>query len=128
VCVRGASALGRWLKEEGRGVDATVVWEPVLDEDTAPPAREKWVVGARNYWDPAHALSAALRQSGAEPACVAGGDSQIDVVWDAVFVYAPGARWGAHGPPPAPRQCGRTILRALPSLAGRERAMLRRCN
>jgi hypothetical protein len=114
--VRGASALGRLLDEDardGRDLAATIVWEPVLDEDAAPPPSQ-WVAAARNYWDPPRTLSAALRRSPADPACVAAGDTTLDVVWDAVFVYDAGARW--DDAPPAPSACGRTILRALPAI------------
>jgi hypothetical protein len=114
--VRGASALGSWLDRDARDVAAIVVWEPVLDGDDTPAAR-KWVAAARNYWDPGRSLSAALRASGAEPACLASGDTDVDVVWDAVFVYAADARWDDGLPRPI--ACGRTILRTLPSLSAR---------
>jgi hypothetical protein len=114
--VRGASALAAWLAGAGREVSAAVVWEPVLDGDS-PPAPSRRVVAARNYWDAARAISAALRQSGADPACLAVGDATVDVAWDVVFLYGPDARWDAAPPPPL--ACGRPIVRALDAVAGR---------
>jgi hypothetical protein len=114
VCVRGASALDRWLAGDGHDVAAAIVWEPVLDGDHAPAAAGR-ARHARHYWDPERTLSAAVRASAAAPACVSAGDADLDVVWDAVFVYPPGVRW-VGAAPPAPAVCGRTILRALPSV------------
>lgn len=105
--MRGASALDRWLGAH-RDVAGFVVWEPVLAGDTAPPARERRAAHARNYWDAALLRSTAMKASGADPKCLAQGDADVGVVWDAVFDYAPGSD--------APRFCGRTILQALPAL------------
>ena len=105
--MRGVAALDRWLAGH-REVAGFVVWEPVLASDEAAPATDKRARHARNYWDAARARSAAMMGSGADPKCLAQGDADIAVVWDALFEYAPGAT--------APTFCGRTILRALPSL------------
>lgn len=107
MCVRGVAALDRWLAGH-RDVAGFVVWEPVLASDEAAPPMRKRAAHARNYWDASRALSAAMMRSGADPKCLAQGDADIAVVWDAVFDYAPGEA--------APALCGRTILRALPSL------------
>jgi hypothetical protein len=107
VCVRGVAALDRWLAQH-REVAGFVVWEPVLPADEAAPRADKRARHARNYWDAGRAESAQMMRSGADPACLAQGDADDAVVWDAVFDYAPGAT--------APQFCGRTILRALPSL------------
>lgn len=104
--MRGASALDRWVAEH-RGVDAFVVWEPVLDGDVVPPPA-KLAAHAHNYWDPERTRSRALKASGADPACLASGSAELNVVWDAVFDYAAGSE--------APSACGRTILQALPRL------------
>jgi hypothetical protein len=109
--VRGASALDHWLRSHGPDVAVAVVWEPVLDGDAAPPAARR-LATARNYWDARRILSAALRRSSADAACVAAGDTSLDVVWDAIFVYPPGVRWTGDTPP-APLSCGRPIIRAL---------------
>jgi hypothetical protein len=107
VCVRGASALDGWLAAHG-DVAGFVVWEPVLAGDTAAPSRDKRAPHARNYWDAALVRSTAMKASGADPKCLAQGDADVGVVWDAVFDYAPGSD--------APAYCGRTILQALPGL------------
>lgn len=93
---------------------AAIVWEPVLDGDAAPPAARR-LATARNYWDPRRVLSPALRRSAADRACVSAGDTDLDVVWDAIFVYPPGVRWTGDTPP-APLACGRPIIRAIPSV------------
>jgi hypothetical protein len=117
--VRGASALDAWLKSDGSAVAAATVWEPVLDADAAPGAGRR-VSHARNYWDGARTLSTALRRSGADAACVAAGDADVDVVWDALFAYGPDARWDGDVPPP-PLACGRPIVRALAPVVARLR-------
>ena len=105
--MRGVAALDAWLAAH-RDVAGFVVWEPVLAGDEGAPAAGKRAAHARNYWDASRTRSAAMMRSGADPACLAKGDADVGVVWDAVFDYAPGAT--------APSACGRTILRALPSL------------
>jgi hypothetical protein len=104
--VRGASALDQWVAAHP-GVEAFIVWEPVLDGDVVPDAA-KLVRHGHNYWDPERTRSAVMKRSGAEPGCLVSGSAELDVVWDAVFEYAPGAErvgW-----------CGRTIVGKLGEL------------
>jgi hypothetical protein len=110
VCVRGVAAFDEWLAQH-RDVDGFVVWEPVLGSDDAPPSWRRRARHARNYWDAARSVSAAMMRAGGDPSCLSAGDADLPVVWDAVFDYAPGATTAAA--------CGRTILRALPSLPER---------
>ena len=105
--MRGASALDRWL-DGHPDVAGFVVWEPVLAEDTAAPSASRRARHARNYWDAALARSTAMQASGADPSCLAQGDAEAGVVWDALFDYPPGAA--------RPASCGRTILQTLPRL------------
>jgi hypothetical protein len=56
------------------------------------------------------------------PACISGGDAP-NIVWDSVFLFAPGEQWTEA--PPQPAYCGRTILRAL---SGLREALCRRLN
>ena len=105
--MRGVAALDDWLASR-RDAAAFVVWEPVLDSDDAAPAAGKRARHARNYWDASRSVSAAMLKAGGDPACLDTGDADLPVVWDVVFDYAPGAT--------APTACGRTILKALPSL------------
>jgi hypothetical protein len=107
VCVRGVAALDAWLAKHG-DAEGFVVWEPVIASDTGEPAADKRAKHARNYWDDSRSLSAAMLRAGGDANCLAPGDAEDAVVWDAVFDYAPGAA--------TPASCGRTILRALPSL------------
>ena len=107
MCVRGVAALDEWLAAH-RDVAGFVVWEPVLQSDEAmPPARER-ARHARNDWDAPRTLSAAMLRAGGDPACLSAGDAELPVVWDALFDYPAGTTTAAT--------CGRTILRALPSL------------
>ena len=107
MCVRGVAALDAWLTAHPEA-DGFVVWEPVIASDEGAPAARKRARHARNYWDASRSLSAAMLRAGGDPACLAQGDADDAVVWDAVFDYAPGAM--------TPASCGRTILRALPAL------------
>ena len=110
MCVRGVAALDKWLAGHG-DVAGFVVWEPVIASDESAPAAYKRARHARNYWDATRVVSATMLKSGGDPACLAQGDASEAVVWDAVFDYAPKAA--------APAACGRTILKALPSLVER---------
>lgn len=105
--MRGVAALDDWLAGHPE-VAGFVVWEPVIASDGDAPAARKRARHARNYWDASRAVSAAMLRAGGDPQCLAQGDADDAVVWDALFDYAPGAT--------APAHCGRTILRALPAL------------
>ncbi len=105
--MRGVAALDRWLAARP-DVAGFVVWEPVIASDGEAPPTYARARHARNYWDASRAVSAAMLRAGGDPNCLGQGDADDAIVWDAVFDYAPGATTPAH--------CGRTILRALPSL------------
>ena len=105
--MRGVAALDKWLGAHGEAA-AFVVWEPVIASDGDAPAAYKRARHARNYWDATRVVSEAMLKAGGDPACLGQGDADDAIVWDAVFDYAPGAA--------TPAACGRTILRALPSL------------
>jgi hypothetical protein len=117
--VRGVSALATLLAERpNQPLLLQVVWEPVVMSDRGPPSAQLAAVvaddRARKYWDGERRLSAAMRAHPSAPAACLG-----DIVWDAVFVFAPGARW-TDAPPP-PLDCGRTVVRALPQVASQLR-------
>ncbi|MGZ3443018.1 MAG: hypothetical protein ACXVDD_26030 [Polyangia bacterium] len=105
--MRGVAALDRWL-DAHRDVSGFVVWEPVIASDDGAPAAYKRAAHARNYWDASRAVSTVMLRTGGDPECLGQGDGDDAIVWDALFDYAPGATTAGH--------CGRTILRALPSL------------
>ncbi|MDB4970514.1 MAG: hypothetical protein JWN44_6203 [Myxococcales bacterium] len=107
--MRGASALDHWL-DEHRDVAAFVVWEPVLAADDAPPASQL-ARHAHNYWDPTRARSQALETSGFDPACLSQGSAREEIVWDALFDFAPQRA--------APAFCGRPIVDVLGRLVER---------
>jgi len=105
--VRGVAALDDWLAARPE-VAGFVVWEPVLGSDEAAPPASERARHARNYWDATRSVSGAILKAGGDAACLSAGDAELPVVWDAVFDYAPGAATAGA--------CGRTILRALPTL------------
>jgi len=105
--VRGVAAFDKWLAAHDAA--GFVVWEPVIASDGGAPGPYKRARHARNYWDAKRSLSDVMMRAGGDPACLAQGDADEAVVWDAVFDYAPGAT--------TPRACGRTILRELPRLS-----------
>ncbi len=115
--MRGASALAEVLAG-APAVKAFVVWEPVLDSDTAPPGPSVALTGdarVHRYWDPKLTVSRRLLAEAIAPAdCLFGKDTNDPVVWDAVFVYPPGTRWGNKLP--APAFCGRTVVRVAGEL------------
>jgi hypothetical protein len=78
-----------------------VVWEPVLVTDWHAPGAG--AVGrvpdarVRQFWDPRHALSQAIRRG--------------RVVWDFVAIYPAGVRWGDKFP--AAQFAGAPVLRVI---------------
>jgi hypothetical protein len=92
------------LKAHGsKPVRVLVVWEPVLPTDwgSPSPSLTSFVGDARaiHFWDRGRRLSVML---GGPPALDSLAhtkkvDFQMrDLIWDAAFVYPPGARWGAR--------------------------------
>jgi len=82
-------------------VRVLVVWEPVLPTDWGTPSPSLTsMVGDRRvvqFWDRERRLSSAMGGPGvverlAKSAEV--GFRMKDVIWDAAFVYPPGAHWG----------------------------------
>jgi hypothetical protein len=96
----------------GKKIALFVVWEPVLLSDKAAPAAPPHDPRTRNYWDPQNSVSKALRATAKDPStCLArGGDEELPV-WDEVFVYSPGAKWGA-----ASSWCDGTVVRVMSEL------------
>lgn len=109
MCVRGASALNRLLRDfPDADLVVQVVWEPVLATDVAPPlSRVLGLMDDRRvtqHWDPARVLSADLvRAVNAFPERY-GFEEPLSpdfVAWDVVAVFGPGARWERDVPVPA---------------------------
>ena len=105
--MRGASALDETLARlPDARIRAFVVWEPVIRTDIAPPTSS--VLGkvrdarAAQFWDPERGVSDALRETArANRVRLRSGNDVPSVVWDAVLVYGPDARWGERIPVPA---------------------------
>ncbi len=93
------------------------VWEPILDDDTAPPNRRALQLlndpRVRQFWDPDRRMAAILRSVQLPPHCCV---YQKTYLWDLIAVWAPGARWPAALPRPA--FFDGTMLRAAPQLNG----------
>jgi hypothetical protein len=82
-------------------VRVLVVWEPVLPTDwgSPSPSLTAFIADRRatHFFDRDRRLSASMGGPGAVEKLAA--DSKIefnmkDVIWDVVFVYPPGSRWG----------------------------------
>jgi hypothetical protein len=108
--VRGASALEGILERTSRPLTVLVIWEPVLPTDSRPPDHDTLALLAdsrvRQYWDPGHLLSNALRDGmQAHPTSIpidrrrTRGATE-DVLWDAVAIFSPGRRWQDRMPAP----------------------------
>jgi len=100
MCVRGASAVDRLLKEFPGGlIRAQIVWEPVLRSDLAPPLSR--VLGrvsdprAIQYWDPELVVSSdVVRAINANPVKY-DFDQPLPpdfVAWDVIAVFGKTAR------------------------------------
>jgi hypothetical protein len=97
--VQGASALQKTLDEHpGVPIRVLVVWERVLWTDWAAPSSSvlRHISDARalQFWDPSRALSTHILLADDRPAHH--GSSQV--VWDAVYVFPKGERWGDRFP------------------------------
>ena len=81
------------------------VWEPILPTDWGKPGarvlRRLSDNRVRQFWDPDHAVSAALKTAtetaALEPSCC----EDDGILWDLAAVYTPGAKWGETLPKPA---------------------------
>lgn len=82
-----------------------VVWEPVIESDRSAPATPilKRISDPRaaQFWDPERFISRLLGEKNEET-----------IVWDQVFVYAPGEKWTQT--PPQPLYTGRPIVKVIP--------------
>ena len=117
--MRGASALRQVLAAHPQ-VRAFVVWEPVLRSDEHAPGAEVALTDdphVHRYWDPQLLLSRRLLGEATQRHdCLDGGDTDAPIVWDAVFVFPPGARWKETLPPSS--FCGRTVVGVQRALDG----------
>jgi hypothetical protein len=96
VCVRGVSALGTYLGQAPDDLRVFAVWEPVLLGDVAPGAALQAELPDRvvKLWDPGLTVSRAI--GAVDPDAV----SRRGVVWDALLLYRPDARWSPGAPMP----------------------------
>jgi hypothetical protein len=103
-------------------VRVLVVWEPVLEADREPDRPTLGLISdarASQFWDPGRLVSQAILDSArSDPALLEG--RRPELVWDAIAVFRPGARWGETFPRPDFR--GHPVVRAI---AGAEEAMER---
>jgi hypothetical protein len=101
--VDGASALQQVLLEhKEKKLEVFVLWEPVLDSDLGPPSEENKArvsdPRAKQYWDQKLLFSNEVmaltnkypeRFSEEHKKEVA----KRNLIWDAVLIFKPGARW-----------------------------------
>jgi hypothetical protein len=109
--VQGASALQGVLEKVDGPVDVFAVWEPVLPTDLLPPGTRTLSrlrdARAWQVWDRSHVMSDALRAGMvAHPSKIPlsaerRGGRVEGVLWDAVALFPPGARWEDSLPAPA---------------------------
>jgi hypothetical protein len=105
VCLQGASALERLLREQHHPrLRVFVIWEPVLPTDFGAPSTATLQrisdLRASQYWDKGHLVSHLL-----------GERDRRSVVWDYVAVYPPGKLWDKA--PPQPEAFGVPVVLAI---------------
>jgi hypothetical protein len=93
-----------------------VIWEPVVATDTGPPSAAVTSgfadARAHRYWDPQLRLSQSMRSAHVEePRCLG---EEEEPVWDAVFLYPPGATWGTRA-----QFCGRPVVKVVDDVRAR---------
>ncbi len=96
-------------------VSLFAIWEPILDDDTAPPnlpaLQRLNDPRVRQFWDPGRRMAAILRTVQLPPHCCV---YQKTYLWDLIAAWTPGARWQAA--PPRPALFDGTMLRTAPQL------------
>ena len=120
TCLRGASAIARWLEElpQDAPLQVFVIWERVLWTDRLPPSAQVlriiWDRRAVQAWDPRRRVSAeSLRAARPHGAAVEDGE----IAWDQVNVYRPGVLWQDALPPPEFSGC--PVFSSIDSLRAR---------
>ena len=109
--MQGASALEGVLEQVDGPVEVLAVWEPVLPTDLLPPGTRtlKRLRDPRVWqvWDRSHVMSDAMRAGmTAHPSKIwlnarRRGSRPEGVLWDAVALFPPDARWEDTLPAPA---------------------------
>ncbi len=110
ACIPAAEALQAMVAQQAGPLTVFVVWDEVLAKHPPPPSERvtRLLTDARIHqlWDPEHRLSTALRQlkagSGAHlpQARLRTKRSEGGVLYDAVVLFPPGARWTKELPTP----------------------------
>jgi hypothetical protein len=108
--VQGSSALEGVLERVPGPVDVFVIWEPVLPSDLLPPGSSTLArvkdPRAWQLWDRGHRVSDAMRAgmvahpSGIPITTRRRNGREEGVLWDAVAVFPPEARWEETMPAP----------------------------
>jgi hypothetical protein len=108
--VQGASALQDVLSKTSAQISLFVVWEPVLRTDIRSPNSK--TLGrlsdgrVQQFWDKRHLVSAEMSKAlESKPSKIPlgkrrTGNSPGGILWDAVAVFSPGARWEETMPSP----------------------------
>ena len=118
--MRGASALDKLLRDEpDKKVAVLIVWERVGRSRFAtaatkpPPSSILSRISdprAAQFWDGGQLTSSALRDAAQKHPGWPTGElvSNGGVIWDTVFVFAPGGRW--DDAPPVPSYAGGDVV------------------
>ena len=105
--MRGASALGDWLKTNPEApYPVFVVWMPVLLSDLGPPSTrllsELDDSRVRRYWDPGLLLSRAVIATARREKILPNGPHESeDIAWDYVAIFDETTRWDDGFPMPS---------------------------
>ncbi len=74
-----------------------VVWEPILVTDWGSPSASTLArisdIRARQFWDPGHLISNALKEMAAHRPSQPATNSGKGFYWDQAMVYAPHSQW-----------------------------------
>lgn len=119
MCVRGASALGKLLKEHPEtDVRVLVIWLPVIDSDRGPPTAEvrKPLQDPRviEYWDPNRWASPRMMERAA--IMIRAEEREPDfgpdaIAWDLIALFPAGVTW--EEPFPTPAWYGAPVVESL---------------
>jgi len=109
--VQGSSALQEVLEKIKGRVDVFAVWEPILPTDLLSPGTDTLALlqdsRVWQVWDRGHLLSDEMRAGmTAHPSAIALETRRLygkadGILWDAVAIFAPKAKWTETLPAPA---------------------------
>ncbi len=134
--MRGASALQEVLTKDKNPLSVYVVWEPVLPTDWKSPGTgtlgRLFDRRVRQFWDKEHLISAEMRKAAESyPSEIPvqrrrTNDKADGILWDAIAIFKPGAKWDTTMP--VPKFLGGTVVKVIGDVEGQLSAAPRRNN